>query len=107
MKLNFKKILSFFLAFVMMLGTVAAGFPIFAEIASAQTDESYELTIKTKCFYTDENGELAETQTVLPGENVKFRVYVGTNYFSTNSSFLFSLTPMFSMTVTAITHSLI
>ena len=89
----FKSVLAVFLAVTMTFGTVAVGFPVFTEIASAQTDEFYELTINTKCFYTDENGELVETQTVLPGENVKFRVYVGTNYISTDSSFMFFFDP--------------
>lgn len=93
MRKFFKKILATLLAVAMTFGTVAIGFPAFTEFASALTDDIYELTINTKCFYTDEDGELVETQTVLPGESVKFRVYVGTNYVSTDSSFLFFFDP--------------
>ncbi len=96
MKKVFKKAVSLLLCAALLATSFGVG-GVFssasAEIASSQTDEFYELTIMTKCFYTDEYGELVETETVLPGENVKFRVYVGTNYVSTNSTFMFFFDP--------------
>lgn len=96
MKKVFKKAVSLLLCAALLATSFGVG-GVFssasAENASAQTDEFYELTIMTKCFYTDEYGELVETEAVLPGENVKFRVYVGTNYVSTNSTFMFFFDP--------------
>lgn len=78
---RFKKSLALFLALVMMFSTMT----IAASAWNYQTDDGFAITYTTKFFRLDaESGEWIETTRAKPGEAIKARVYVATDY-ATNS----------------------
>ncbi len=87
MKNSFKKLTSLFLAAMILFGAVAVGVAGYANTAlltvadAVETDEV--LSLKTEIHsYSEELGEWFFTDTVKPGENVKARLFVDTNYFT-------------------------
>ena len=89
MKIFMKKIISLFLALIMIAGNVAAGVSGLSEF-DAKAASEYLLSVETKFYrYLEDNGTWIETRRVMPGENVRARVFVGTNYYAGPSNFMF------------------
>ncbi len=84
LKTNLKRILCLCLALIMLSSYACISF---AETADGV---SPELTVTTKFYrYDDTQGEWVETDKVAPGEDVKVRVFVDTNYYAGAPMFLF------------------
>lgn len=77
MKNTLKKSLSALLAVMLILTAV----PFSAFAWDPNVDDGFKLSLKTKIFHQVGN-EWVEAETVKPGENVKARVYIGTDYYS-------------------------
>ena len=54
----------------------------------ASADDGFNLDIETK-FFKQVDGEWVETTKVKPGDVVEARVYLGTDYYSNDSTLLF------------------
>ncbi len=81
---KFKKVIAMILALLMTFSSVSV-------LASAwDVDElvNTKLSIRTE-FLKEVGGEWVVTEKVIPGQSVKARVYVGTNYYSNDSELLF------------------
>ena len=78
-----KKVLAALLALLMIFSSVSV-------LASADdpTVNGTTVTFATK-FFKEVNGSWVETTRAKPGETVKARVYLGTDYFSNSSNLLF------------------
>ncbi len=81
---NVKKVVAVMLAFLMIFSSAS----VFASAWDASVDDGSNLNIETK-FFKEVNGEWVETTKVKPGDVVKARVYLGTDYYSNDSSLLF------------------
>jgi len=81
---NVKKVVAILLAFLMIFSSAS----VFASAWDASTDDGSSLNIETK-FFKQVNGEWVETTKVKPGDTVEARVYLGTDYYSNDSTLLF------------------
>jgi len=83
---NVKKVVAVMLAFLMIFSSAS----VLASAWDATVDDGLALNIETK-FFKEVGGEWVETTKVKPGIDkvVKARVYLGTDYFSNDSSLLF------------------
>ncbi len=79
-----KKVVAIMLALLMMFSS----FSVLATAWDATTDDGSALTIATK-FFKEVDGEWVETTKVRPNDVVKARVYLGTDYYSNDSTLLF------------------
>ncbi|MDY5948826.1 MAG: InlB B-repeat-containing protein [Oscillospiraceae bacterium] len=79
-----KKVVAAMLAFLMIFSSAS----VLASAWDAAVDDGKTLDISTK-FFKEVSGEWVETQKVRPGDVVKARVYVGTDYYSNDSTLLF------------------
>ena len=79
MKNTFQKCLSAFLAVILIL--TAAPLSIISFAWDPNVDDGFNLSLKTKIFH-EVDGEWVEAETVEPGESVKARVYIGTDYYA-------------------------
>lgn len=85
---KFKRLVAVTLAFLMILTSVSLS--AFAETSADGTETPQvgtELTIITKIF-RQVGGNWEETDKVVPGETVRARVYVGTNYYTSSGQLL-------------------
>ena len=78
-----KKVVAIMLALLMMFSS----FSVLATAWDATTDDGSALTIATK-FFKEVDGEWVETTKVRPNDTVKARVYLGTDYYSNDSTLL-------------------
>lgn len=78
-----KKVLAALLAILMIFSSVSA-----LAYAADGTAGGTTVTFATK-FFKEVNGSWVETRRAGPGETVKARVYLGTDYFSNTSNLLF------------------
>ena len=81
---NVKKVVAILLAFLMIFSSAS----VFASAWDASADDGSSLNIETK-FFKQVNGEWVETTKVKPGDTVEARVYLGTDYYSNDSTLLF------------------
>ena len=81
---NVKKVVAVLLAFLMIFSSAS----VLASAWDASTDDGTSLNIETK-FFKKVGNEWVETTKVKPGDTVEARVYLGTDYYSNNSSLLF------------------
>ena len=81
---NVKKVVAILLAFLMIFSSAS----VFASAWDASADDGSSLNIETK-FFKNVNGEWVETTKVKPGDTVEARVYLGTDYYSNDSTLLF------------------
>jgi len=81
---NVKKVVAVMLAFLMIFSSAS----VFASAWDATADDGSALNIETK-FFKEVGGEWVETTKVKPGDVVKARVYLSTDYYSNDSSLLF------------------
>ena len=79
-----KKVVALMLAFMMIFSSVS----VLASAWDVTVDDGSTLEIGTK-FFKQVNGEWVETTKVRPGDVVKARVYLGTDYYSNDSTLLF------------------
>lgn len=83
---SIKKVAAIVLAFMMIFSSASV-------LASAVSVSDFEggtaLSIETKFFKQNAGGEWVETERVAPGSSLKARVYVGTDYYSNDSTLLF------------------
>lgn len=79
MKNLFKKYLSVLLAVMIIL--TASPLSIISFAWDPNVDDGFNLSLKTKIFH-QVDGEWVEAETVEPGESVKARVYIGTDYYA-------------------------
>ncbi|MGN0547734.1 MAG: InlB B-repeat-containing protein, partial [Acutalibacteraceae bacterium] len=79
-----KKVVALLLAFLMIFGSVS----VLASAWDVTVDDGTTLEIGTK-FFKQVDGEWVETTKVRPGDVVKARVYLGTDYYSNDSTLLF------------------
>lgn len=79
-----KKVVAIMLALLMMFSSVS----VLATAWDAGSDDGSTLTIETK-FFKEVDGNWVETTKVRPGDTVKARVYLGTDYYSNDSTLLF------------------
>ena len=79
-----KKVVAIMLALLMMFSSAS----VLATAWDATTDDGSALTIATK-FFKEVDGEWVETTKVRPNDTVKARVYLGTDYYSNDSTLLF------------------
>ncbi|MBQ8762483.1 MAG: InlB B-repeat-containing protein [Clostridia bacterium] len=92
MKKTFFKIISLILAFTMVIGLAAAGISgaDFGVRAQAVQEREYNLEIVTKFFRYDEYYDnYIETMRIAPGDRVKARVFVSTDYPTANGEMIF------------------
>ena len=82
---SIKKVVAIVLAFLMIFSSAS----VLASAGVADFDGGTSLSIETKFFKQDASGEWVETERVAPGSNLKARVYVGTDYYSNDSTLLF------------------
>lgn len=80
---KFKRLVAVMLAILMVLTSVSV-----MAFADANDGTGTTLTLTTKIF-RQVGGEWKETTQVIPGETVKARVYVGTNYYTSSGQLLF------------------
>lgn len=78
-----RKVLAALLAILMIFSSVSA-----LAYAADETAGGTTVTFATK-FFKEVNGSWVETRRAGPGETVKARVYLGTDYFSNSSDLLF------------------
>lgn len=81
---KFKRLVAAMLAILMVLTSVS----VMAFADSATDGTGTKLTLATKIF-RQVGSEWKETTQVIPGETVKARVYVGTNYYTSSGQLLF------------------
>ena len=81
---NVKKVVAVMLAFLMIFSSAS----VLASAWDATADDGSALNIETK-FFKEVGGEWVETTKVKPGDVVKARVYLSTDYYSNDSSLLF------------------
>lgn len=79
MKNIFKKYLSVLLAAMLIL--TAAPLSIISFAWDPNVDDGFNLSLKTKIFH-QADGEWVEADILEPGESVKARVYIGTDYYA-------------------------
>lgn len=79
MKNLFKKYISVLLAAMLIL--TAAPLSIISFAWDPNVDDGFNLSLKTKIFH-QVDGEWVEADTLEPGESVKARVYIGTDYYA-------------------------
>ena len=79
---SIKKVVAIVLAFLMIFSSVSV--LASAKVATDFDSDKTALTIETKFFLNDE-----PVEKVKPGDEVKARVYVGTDYYSNDSTLLF------------------
>ena len=79
---HLKKSLALLLAFVMIFSSMSVAASAVDSESAASTKESATFTVKF--FRQDANGEWVETTKAAPGDHVKARAYVSTN-FATHS----------------------
>ena len=79
-----KKVVALMLAFLMIFSSAS----VLASAWDASVDDGSTLEISTK-FFKEVDGQWVETEKVRPGDNVKARVYLGTDYYSNGSTLLF------------------
>ena len=79
---SIKKVVAIVLAFLMIFSS--ASVLASAKVATAFDSDKTALSIETKFFLNDE-----PVERVKPGDEVKARVYVGTDYYSNDSTLLF------------------
>ena len=78
-----KKVLAALLALLMIFSSVSV-----MAFADDSTVNGTTVTFATK-FFKQVDGSWVETTRAKPGETVKARVYLGTDYFSNSSDLLF------------------
>lgn len=81
---NTKKVVAMVLSFLMIFSSLS----VMASAYDPTTDGGDDLTI-TANIYKDIDGTLTEAEKVAPGDEVTVRVSVGTEYYSTDATFLF------------------
>ncbi len=79
-----KKVVAVMLAFLMIFSSAS----VLASAWDASNDDGFNLNIETK-FFKQVGGEWVETTKVKPGDTVEARVYLGTDYYSNDSTLLF------------------
>ncbi len=79
-----KRVVAVMLAFLMIFSSAS----VLASAWDASIDDGSTLEISTK-FFKEVDGAWAETTKVRPGDTVKARVYLGTDYYSNGSTLLF------------------
>ncbi len=79
-----KKIVAMALAFLMIFSSAS----VLANAWTVTVDDGFNLAIGTK-FFINDGTEWVETEKVAPGDDVKARVYIGTDYYSNSSTLLF------------------
>ena len=79
-----KKVVAVMLAFLMIFSSAS----VLASAWDASVDDGNTLEISTK-FFKEVDGQWVETEKVRPGDTVKARVYLGTDYYSNGSTLLF------------------
>ncbi len=79
-----KKVVALALAFLMIFSSAS----VLANAWTVTVDDGFNLAIGTK-FFINDGTEWVETEKVAPGDNVKARVYIGTDYYSNSSTLLF------------------
>ena len=79
-----KKVVALALAFLMIFSSAS----VLANAWTVTVDDGFDLAIGTK-FFINDGTEWVETEKVAPGDNVKARVYIGTDYYSNSSTLLF------------------
>ncbi len=81
---NVKKVVAVLLAFLMIFSSAS----VLASAWDATVDDGFALDIETK-FFKQVGGEWVETTKVRPRDTVQARVYLGTDYYSNDSTLLF------------------
>ena len=79
-----KKVVAMALAFLMIFSSAS----VLANAWTVTVDDGFSLAIGTK-FFINNGTEWVETEKVAPGDDVKARVYIGTDYYSNSSTLLF------------------
>ena len=79
-----KKIVAIALAFLMIFSSAS----VLANAWTVTVDDGFNLAIGTK-FFINNGTEWVETVKAAPGDNVKARVYIDTDYYSNSSTLLF------------------
>ena len=79
-----KKIVAITLAFLMIFSSAS----VLANAWTVTVDDGFNLAIGTK-FFINNGTEWVETVKAAPGDNVKARVYIDTDYYSNSSTLLF------------------
>ena len=79
-----KKVVALALAFLMIFSSAS----VLANAWTVTVDDGFNLAIGTK-FFINDGTEWVETEKAAPGDNVKARVYIGTDYYSNSSTLLF------------------
>lgn len=79
-----KKSLAVLLAFVMLFSTMSVA----ASAFNAATDGGFDLQFKIVMYRKDDSGNWIETTRAKPGEQVKARLFIGTDYGSTDATVL-------------------
>ena len=83
-----KKVVAMALAFLMIFSSAS----VLANAWTVTVDDGFNLAIGTKFFInegTEDAPSWVETEKVAPGDSVKARVYIGTDYYSNSSTLLF------------------
>ena len=81
---KFKKVVAMVLAFLMIFSSAS----VLANAWTVTVDDGFNLAIGTK-FFINDGTDWVETEKVAPGDDVKARVYIGTDYYSNSSTLLF------------------
>lgn len=79
-----KKSLAVLLAFVMIFSTMSVA----ASAFDAAVDGGFDLNFKIVMYRQDDSGNWIETTRAMPGEKVKARLFMGTDYGSIDSTIL-------------------
>ena len=79
-----KKVVAVALAFLMIFSSAS----VLANAWTVTVDDGFNLAIGTK-FFINDGTDWVETEKAAPGDNVKARVYIGTDYYSNSSTLLF------------------
>lgn len=88
MKKFFSKSISVFIVLTIILSTAVFGFYGFINTVVADAVSEYNLSAETR-FLKQSNGGWIDTVKVMPGEKVKARLYIGTDYYAGHGEFIF------------------
>lgn len=80
------KSLSFIVALTVILSS--AFMSVFA-VAEAQEKTDYNLTVRTAFYKENDDGEWIYTEKAYPGEKLKARVFIGTDYYAGHAELVF------------------
>ena len=88
MKKFFSKSISVFVALTIILSAAVFGFYGFINTVVADAVSEYNLSADARIMKLS-NGEWIDTVKVLPGDTVKARLYIGTDYYAGHGEFIF------------------